>query len=82
FARRHESGACITVAPRLVAGLGIQPGELPCGAAWQDTRIELGFLKEGDVLVDAISGESHRVANGGLAMKDLLQRATVAVLVK
>ncbi|HUQ27943.1 MAG TPA: malto-oligosyltrehalose synthase [Usitatibacter sp.] len=82
FARRHEAGACITVAPRLVTGLGIETGELPIGEKWQDTRIMPGFLKDGDVLVDVITGKSHRVSDGGLRLAELLDRATVAVLVK
>jgi (1->4)-alpha-D-glucan 1-alpha-D-glucosylmutase len=82
FARRHESAVCITVAPRLVAALGIETGDLPCGDKWGDTRIVPGFLKDGDVLVDVISGKSHRVADGGLRVSELLDAATVAVLVK
>jgi (1->4)-alpha-D-glucan 1-alpha-D-glucosylmutase len=81
FARRHEASASITVAPRMIAGLGIRPRALPLGDVWGDTRIELGFLKHGTELRDAITGATHRVEDGGIAVGDLLSAATVAVLV-
>ena len=81
FARRHEGATCITVAPRLVVSLGINPGDLPCGEAWGDTRIELPFLDPGAELVDAITGTKHRLARGGIAVAELLRVAPVAVLV-
>ncbi|MGZ5103309.1 MAG: malto-oligosyltrehalose synthase [Usitatibacter sp.] len=81
FARRHEGASVVTVAPRLVAGLGIQPGELACGARWQDTRIELAFLDEGAVLLDVITGNEHRLDGRSLSLAALLDRAPVAVLV-
>jgi (1->4)-alpha-D-glucan 1-alpha-D-glucosylmutase len=82
FARRHERSVCVTVAPRLVAGLGIRPGELPCGEVWGDTRIELPFLEKGVELMNVITGERHRVEGGGIALAQLLSSAPVAVLVK
>jgi (1->4)-alpha-D-glucan 1-alpha-D-glucosylmutase len=82
FARRHEGGACITVAPRLVASLGIRPGELPCGDVWGDTRIELPFLDDGTELTNVISGERHRVERGAISLAKLLSSAPVAVLLK
>ena len=81
FARRNESSVCITVAPRMIAGLGIRPRSLPIGDVWGDTRIELGFLKNRTELRDAITGETHRVSDGGIAIGALLRAATVAVLV-
>jgi (1->4)-alpha-D-glucan 1-alpha-D-glucosylmutase len=82
FARRHGKGAVLCVAPRLVAGLGIEPGDLPCGErVWGDTRIEVPFLDEGAVLVDALTGREHRIANGALALAALLDIAPVSVLV-
>jgi (1->4)-alpha-D-glucan 1-alpha-D-glucosylmutase len=81
FARRHEGSACITVAPRLVNGLGIRPGVLPVGDVWGDTRIELGFLDDGAQLTNVITGAKHRVSKGGLAVAELLLEAPVAVLV-
>jgi (1->4)-alpha-D-glucan 1-alpha-D-glucosylmutase len=81
FARRHEGATCITVAPRLVVSLGIKPGDLPCGEAWGDTRIELPFLDPGAELVDVITGAKHRLARGGIALAELLRVAPVAVLV-
>jgi (1->4)-alpha-D-glucan 1-alpha-D-glucosylmutase len=80
FARRHEGAACITVAPRLVSGLGIKPGGLPCGEVWENTRIELPFLEEGAELTDVITGAKHRVEHGGIDLDVLLALAPVAVL--
>jgi hypothetical protein len=70
----------ITVAPRLIAGLGIRPRDLPCGEVWGDTRIELPFVAGGTELVDAITGMAHRVENGGIRVAHLLHAASVAVL--
>jgi (1->4)-alpha-D-glucan 1-alpha-D-glucosylmutase len=80
FARRHEDAVCVTVAPRLIAGLGIRPRDLPCGEVWGDTRIELPFVADGTELVDAITGIAHRVENGGVRVARLLTVSTVAVL--
>ncbi|HYC35866.1 MAG TPA: malto-oligosyltrehalose synthase [Usitatibacter sp.] len=82
FARRHNGQALVTLAPRLIAGLGIRPRDLPCGeAVWSDTRIELGFLKEGTALVDVLSGREVRASRGGLALAEVLATFPVAVLV-
>ncbi|HSW84126.1 MAG TPA: malto-oligosyltrehalose synthase, partial [Usitatibacter sp.] len=80
FARRFEDAACITVAPRLIAGLGIRPRDLPCGEVWGDTRVELPFVADGTELVDAITGMAHRVENGGIRVAQLLGAACVAVI--
>jgi (1->4)-alpha-D-glucan 1-alpha-D-glucosylmutase len=83
FARRNGKEVSITVVPRLMVGLGIEPGALPCGpGVWGDTRVELPFLAEGDVLRNVLTGEDARVTGGGLAIADLLARAPVAVLTK
>ncbi len=82
FARRHGKGVVLCVAPRLVASLGIERGDLPCGERiWGDTRIEVPFLEDGAVLVDALTGREHRVENGALALAALLDIAPVSVLV-
>jgi (1->4)-alpha-D-glucan 1-alpha-D-glucosylmutase len=82
FARRHGGQAVITVAPRLIAGLGVGPGAAPCGAAlWGDTRVETGFLKDGTVLRDAFTLRSHAVQDRGLMAATLLEDFPVAVLV-
>ena len=81
FARRHEGEICVTVAPRLMVGLGVATGQLPCGAIWADTRIELPFAGADARLRDVVTGREHRVVEGGLALADLLARAPVAVLI-
>ncbi len=81
FARRHGKETVVTVIPRLLATLGIERGELPCGEnVWGDTRIELPFLDEGVVLRDALTGREASVANGGIAASVILALAPVAVL--
>ncbi len=81
FARRHEREACVTVAPRLPVGLGVEAGRLACGEIWQDTRIEIPFLAEGAPVLDVISGAAHRVEKGAIALATLFAHAPVAVLI-
>jgi GNAT superfamily N-acetyltransferase len=64
FTRRHGGEALLTIAPRLIAGLGVEPGAVPCGASlWSDTRIELPMFKEGAVLRERL--HRGRAAGGG-----------------
>jgi (1->4)-alpha-D-glucan 1-alpha-D-glucosylmutase len=81
FARRHGGDSAITVAPRLVAGMGVRPPQLPCGAIWGTTRLDLGFLKDGAVLRDALTLTQHTVQDGGLDLSTVLAHFPVAVLV-
>jgi 4-alpha-glucanotransferase/(1->4)-alpha-D-glucan 1-alpha-D-glucosylmutase len=82
FARRHGGECAITVAPRLIAGLGVKPGEAPCGERpWADTRVDVGFLKDGTVLRDAFTLRPHTVLDSGLDVARLLADFPVAVLV-
>ena len=81
FARRFEGEVGITVAPRLMASLGLRAGGLPCGDVWQDTRIELPFVKDGTALRDVVSGTEHVVERGGLDVSRLLAAFPAAVLV-
>jgi (1->4)-alpha-D-glucan 1-alpha-D-glucosylmutase len=81
FARRHGGESVVTVAPRLVAGMGIRPPQLPCGAIWGSTRLDLAFLKDGTVLRDALTLTQHTVSEGGLDLATVLAHFPVAVLV-
>jgi (1->4)-alpha-D-glucan 1-alpha-D-glucosylmutase len=82
FARRHGGEAIVTVAPRLLAGLGMAGGNLPCGEdAWNDTRIDLPMFKAGTVLRDVLTGVEHRLTDGSLALAALTARFPVAVLI-
>jgi (1->4)-alpha-D-glucan 1-alpha-D-glucosylmutase len=82
FARRHEGHCAITVAPRLVATLGIRDGQLPCGAeVWGDTRVDLPFLKDGATLRNVMTGEDLVVHGGGLDVAAILAKFPTAVLV-
>ncbi len=81
FARRHGGECVITVVPRLVTSLGIRPRALPCGAAvWADTRVEIGFLKEGATLRNAFTERHHRVERGGIDASVLLHDFPIAVI--
>jgi len=81
FARRHGGESTITVAPRLIGGLDLAPGELPCGeTVWRDTRIALPFFKDGTVLHDVLSGRTHTVDQGGLMLAAVLATFPTAVL--
>jgi hypothetical protein len=66
-----------------MAALDVAPDRLPCGGeVWGDTRVDLPFLAEGDVLRDAISGREHAVSGGGFAVGDVLATTPVAVLIR
>jgi (1->4)-alpha-D-glucan 1-alpha-D-glucosylmutase len=81
FARRHGGEAIVTVVPRLLAGLGMTGGNLPCGEdAWNDTRIDLPMFKAGTVLADVLTGTEHRLDDGSLSLAALTARFPVAVL--
>jgi len=82
FARRHGGETLVTVAPRLLAGLGVRPGTTPCDPSlWGEARLELPFFEDGAVLREVFSGRDVVVANGGLAVAELLLQFPVAVLV-
>jgi len=81
YARRHGKQAVVTVVPRLVATLGLEPGELPCGTAvWGDTRVDAPFLAADAELRDVVTGRAVRLEHGGIALGALLAAAPVAVL--
>ena len=82
YARRHKGAGAIAVAGRLFATLGIENDSLPCGALWEDTRLELPFMEEGSVLRNVLDDDRvHRVEAGGVRLADLFQRVPGAVLV-
>jgi (1->4)-alpha-D-glucan 1-alpha-D-glucosylmutase len=82
FARRHDGRTLVTVAARMIAGLGIRQGQCPCGPElWGDARVDLPFLKDGTAVRDALSGREHVVGAGGLAVGEVLAAFPAAVLV-
>jgi (1->4)-alpha-D-glucan 1-alpha-D-glucosylmutase len=80
YARRHNGGCVVAVVPRLTVGLGVAPGQLPCGAIWEDTRIELPFLDGDARMSDVITGREVRLEGGSVTLASLLDVAPVAVL--
>ncbi|HUI98636.1 MAG TPA: malto-oligosyltrehalose synthase, partial [Usitatibacter sp.] len=81
FARRHGRQSVVTVVPRLVAGLGLEPGALPCGArVWADTRVDVPFLGPDARMRDVVTGRTLTLERGGIALGELLGAAPVAVL--
>jgi len=78
FARVLGREASVTVSARLFARL-LENGASPA-QAWERTRLELPFLPDGAVLVDALSGRTHRVARGGLALAQVFADMPGAVL--
>jgi len=83
FARRQGGDVLVTVAPRLVAGLGVRPGNTPCDASlWGEARVELPFVEEGTSLRDVFTGRELKVEKGGLGVADVLARFPVAVLAR
>jgi len=71
----------ITVVPRLTVGLGVKPGGLPCGAIWENTRIELPFLEAAPKLREIISGREVTLEAHSVALASLLKQVPAAVLV-
>jgi (1->4)-alpha-D-glucan 1-alpha-D-glucosylmutase len=83
FARRHGGDTLVTVAPRLVAGLGVRPGSTPCDAGlWGEARLELPFLENGTVLRELFSGRELTVADGAIPMSAAVAQFPVAVLLR
>ncbi len=81
FARRHAGEAMIVVACRLMASLGLDAGALPLGdRAWGEDTLDAGFLPDGTVLANAITGESVAVAAGRLPLAAVLASFPGALL--
>jgi (1->4)-alpha-D-glucan 1-alpha-D-glucosylmutase len=80
FALHHGSQAVMAVAPRLFAGLLGEALTAPIGAAaWGPSRLRLPDGLPGD-WQDAITGQRHRAADGGLALAAVLAGFPVALL--
>lgn len=80
FARALGKNWCLTVAPRLVAGL-VPEGRFPLGReVWGETRLRL----PGEAPLrwrDAFSGSELESGEGGLPLGDILERFPAALLV-
>jgi (1->4)-alpha-D-glucan 1-alpha-D-glucosylmutase len=57
FARTHEGSGVIVATGRLFASLGVAARELPRGATWGDTALDLSFVPRGTRMRDALSGD-------------------------
>jgi (1->4)-alpha-D-glucan 1-alpha-D-glucosylmutase len=67
FARHHEGRAALILAPRLVAGL-TGAADLPLGAVWGDTLLELPAGVPAGLYRDVLTGEVIRAAEEGIAV--------------
>lgn len=74
YARRLGDVGIVTVAGRLFASMGLEPGVLPVGAqVWDDTALDLAFLPQGARLENVLSGEIlHPDGAGRLALSDAI----------
>jgi (1->4)-alpha-D-glucan 1-alpha-D-glucosylmutase len=82
YARRNGDRALVTIAGRLFATLGVRRPDLPCGAVWEDTRIAVPFLEEGETLTNLLGGERCTVRGGVLQLSEALAHLPGAVLVR
>jgi (1->4)-alpha-D-glucan 1-alpha-D-glucosylmutase len=81
FARHADAQWIIVVATRLFASLGLKVGELPLGAVWGDTVVELPADLPADMrLQDAIGGRTTIVEGNRLLLASLLHDFPVALL--
>jgi (1->4)-alpha-D-glucan 1-alpha-D-glucosylmutase len=78
YARRHEGDGLIVVAGRFFTRLAPSVGELPLGAAWGDSAIEIEAV-DGLPLSNVLTGESLR-GSGRLPVAQLFTRWPGAVL--
>ncbi len=83
FVRRSGPGALVVIATRLFASLGLQPGQLPIGAVWGNTRVlwPAGTALPAGGFVDAIGGGQQAPdASGAWALAQVLADFPVAAL--
>lgn len=77
FARSYEGKTFVVVVPRFLTSV-IQPGELPIGEKWEDTKVELPSGMS-SVLTDVFTSES--VKDASLLVSEVLKYFPVALLV-
>ncbi len=81
FARALGKSCCVTVTPRLVAGL-VPEGRLPLGReVWGETRLRLP-VEGATSWRDSISGKELEAVDGSLLLGDVLERFPTALLVR
>jgi (1->4)-alpha-D-glucan 1-alpha-D-glucosylmutase len=82
YARDHADGMLIAIAGRLYAKLLREPGRLPLGEVWGDTRVRVGADGVDSARFrDLFSGEIVETQDGVLSLAQLLQSFPVAALV-
>jgi (1->4)-alpha-D-glucan 1-alpha-D-glucosylmutase len=82
FARRHGNREVITVVPRLCLLLAEGAELPPLGDLWGDTALQLPHTTPETRYRDLFTGADVTPAAGALALRDVLQRFPVALLVK
>jgi (1->4)-alpha-D-glucan 1-alpha-D-glucosylmutase len=83
FARRHDGGVAVTVAPRLILPLFEDGAErpLPPPESWGDTRLRLSFAADTANLTEVLTGVERPIpTDGGLRVADVLSSLPVALL--
>lgn len=79
FERRLGKLRVVVCVPRLVCAM-VQPGQMPCGELWQDTRLRLGSAAAGS-WCNCITGQECICRGGEVLVGELCARFPGAVLV-
>jgi (1->4)-alpha-D-glucan 1-alpha-D-glucosylmutase len=81
YARRQANAGVIAVAGRLLMSLGLEPGVAPIGEhVWGDARLGLDFLAPATRLYDNLTGTTHEISGGGIALARVFATLPVALL--
>jgi (1->4)-alpha-D-glucan 1-alpha-D-glucosylmutase len=82
FARRYGAQELITVTPRLCMLLGEGAATAPIGEIWGDTALHIPHATPETRYRDLFTGAEFTPTAGELALRDVLQRFPVALLVR
>jgi (1->4)-alpha-D-glucan 1-alpha-D-glucosylmutase len=80
FARSHGGATAICIVPRLVSGLLDERGLLRTSEL-AETTVPVPEVRDGTVLVDAITGEQRAVRAGAIAVSDAFATLPISLLV-
>ena len=80
FARTHANEGIVAVAGRLFASLGVAAGQLPVGALWEDTALQLPLAPQGAAWHDALRGQAVAVPDVVMPLSRLFADFPAALL--